>query len=123
MPLQQGEYLSITPAAQKLALLMLIVVCVAPALFNLLGINFSSYTQPIFPHEQQAVLNTLKNLTSHATLEWSAVIFTLLGAAASFIHYALKRNILVPIIGIGLFASGLLDVFHNVIPKTSVHEL
>jgi hypothetical protein len=86
MPLQQGEYLSITPAAQKLALLMLIVVCVAPALFNLLGINFSSYTQPIFPQEQQAVLNTLKDATFHATLEWSAFIFTLLGAASSFIH-------------------------------------
>ena len=122
MSFQQGEQSHITPVAQKTVFILFIAACMIPGLLNFLGLHISSHTQAIFPDEQQSILNILIGVTLHATLEWSAIIFSLLGVAASFIHYSLKRNLLVPLIGTALFSSGLIDVFHNIITTVSIQD-
>jgi len=49
----------------------------------------------------------------HALLEWSAVILAFLCVIVSMAHYSMSKDISAPVIGLALFLSGCMDMFHT----------
>ena len=49
----------------------------------------------------------------HALLEWSAVSIAIMSMLLSLMHYRIKRDMTVPVIGIALLCAGMLDAFHT----------
>ncbi|NRA70933.1 MAG: response regulator [Gammaproteobacteria bacterium] len=97
------------------------VICLAPLLLNLSGIDFSSrvvrlnFFDPNLSQAQLAdqVFYALRGGLQHALLEWSSVIIAVLTAILSFAHYKINKDITVPIIGMALVSSGFMDAFHT----------
>lgn len=96
-------------------------ICILPFLLNLLGISFAS-------PQNSLNLSTLTNLSqpqwidqlhhallgsfTHTILEWVAICTAFFTVLLSFVHFAIKRDIVTPIIGISLFFAGSMDAFH-----------
>ena len=55
----------------------------------------------------------LSGALHHALLEWSAVSVAVLAMVAAFIHYSVRKDVTVPIIGVALLCAGLVDAFHT----------
>jgi len=96
------------------------LACLSPIFLNLLGVDFGSGSQPIHAnHVIDGKVNTddlfraLAGALHHALLEWSAVVVAFLTALLSFMHYAIRRDITVPIIGMTLLCAGVVDGFHT----------
>lgn len=49
----------------------------------------------------------------HALLEWSAVVIAFLCVIIAIAHYSISKDITAPIIGMALFLSGCMDLFHT----------
>jgi len=99
---------------------LICITCLLPVLFNLVGVDFGSYSSPVDSgHIVGGNVNTdnlfrvLAGELHHALLEWSAVVIALLASLLSFMHYAIRRDITVPIIGIALLCAALVDGFHT----------
>ncbi len=114
--------------ARKLALLAVFAICIIPIVANLLGIDFAS--NPISMTAEKLSSDELKpddffhavsGGVHHALLEWSAVTIALLAALASFIHYWVKRDITIPIIGMALLSAGMVDAFHTLAATRIIH--
>jgi PAS domain S-box-containing protein len=99
-----------------------IAICSLPFLLNLFGVSFSA-TQPIIELSKfdnlssEQLLDTLhQTLTGsfiHTILEWSAFCAAIFTAILSFLHFAIKRDVVTPIIGVALFFAGCMDAFHT----------
>jgi len=106
-------------ARAKIAWAMLIV-CSTPFILNLLGLDFASQKIPL--DAQKVIDGSIKaddlfyavaGALHHALLEWTAVSISVIAALASFLHYSIRRDVTVPIIGIALLCAGLVDAFHT----------
>ncbi len=100
--------------------LVIFVLCSVPFLFNLLGIDFSSQnltlTPDMFSHgliKVDLLFQALSGALHHALLEWTAVCIAVIAALTSFLHYSIRRDVTVPIIGMALFCAGMVDAFHT----------
>ncbi len=87
---------------------------------NLIGIDFSSKSIPLDTEklglnefQSNDLFYALSGALHHALLEWSAVCIAVIATIFSFVHYRVKRDITVPIIGIALLCAGLVDAFHT----------
>lgn len=96
-------------------------ICILPFFLNLLGISFASPQHSLNP-------STLANLSqpewvdqlhyavlgsfTHTILEWIAICTAFFTVLLSFVHFAIKRDVVTPIIGISLFFAGSMDAFH-----------
>ena len=96
------------------------ILCCIPFGLNLLGFDFSSDTVPFssltFAHGEITVedfFHVLKGASHHALLEWSAVCVALIAALSYFLHYSVRRDVTVPIIGMALVCAGFVDTFHT----------
>ncbi|BFM17054.1 hypothetical protein R50073_32370 [Maricurvus nonylphenolicus] len=95
-------------------------LCLLPLTLNLLGLNLASHSIPLSSHyysvdeiPDDALYRALAGSMHHALLEWSAVSIAVLTALVSFIHYAVRRDPTIPIIGMAMLSAGLVDSFHT----------
>lgn len=100
--------------------LLTFLVCLLPALLNLLGFNFASQSIALDAGKVATdgiaiddVFHALTGSTHHALLEWSAVITALLTVLLSFAHFGISKDVTTPIIGVAMFFSGMMDAFHT----------
>lgn len=98
-----------------------LVLCVAPPVLNLLGVDFGTRLQPFDPRDytllagpqQPSILyNALRGAFVFTLLEWTAFCIALVTVAMSFLQYFLTKDLITPIIGTALFFSGCVDAFH-----------
>lgn len=117
------------------AVVVVAIVCVLPTVLNLLGIDFSAQSilsdQAALPSSTVHVDNQFYVLTGalqNVLIEWTAVSFALLIGVLSLLHYRRYRDVLVPLVGLVFFCTGLTDAFHAlaavglVRPETSIVE-
>ncbi|NQZ79755.1 MAG: response regulator [Colwellia sp.] len=105
---------------RQLAWVSVLVICFIPLLLNILGFDFASTISPINAemlatgqiHSEQ-LFGAVAGAIHHALLEWSAVTLATMVAIASFMHYRIKRDVTVPIIGLALLSAGAVDAFHT----------
>ncbi|MBL4836433.1 MAG: response regulator [Kordiimonadaceae bacterium] len=106
------------------ALLILLLVCIAPITLNALGVSFASMSKPLDLAEviswslSKAALTdelffALKGGLHHGLLEWTSVAVAVVTVLLSFTHYKINGNIMVPVIGMALLCSGFIDAFHT----------
>ncbi|WDE13182.1 response regulator [Thalassomonas haliotis] len=97
--------------------LFVVVICTLPCLLNLSGVDFSSQ-KALLPTEggekltNKAVFSALAGAFHHALLEWSSVVFALLAFLAAILHYRIRGDIAIPILGVAVFCAGSVDAFH-----------
>lgn len=98
-----------------------LLLCAAPPLLNLLGVDFGTKVAPFDPREytllegplQSGVFyRTLRGAFVFTLLEWTAFCVALVTVTFSFVHYFLTRDLITPIVGTALFFSGCVDAFH-----------
>jgi len=87
---------------------------------SVLGVDFSSQGAALTASSFTAngvnvddIFHAQRGASHHALMEWSAVTVALLTVALSFGHFATNRDITVPVIGVALFCSGVMDGFHT----------
>jgi PAS domain S-box-containing protein len=109
-----------TTYKRKIALALIFSFCGLPILLNFLGIDFSSTISALSKNSRQSggvtdaqLFGAVSGAIHHALLEWSAVTLSVMVAVASFIHYRIKQDVTVPIIGLALLAAGSVDAFHT----------
>ncbi|MEC4675204.1 MAG: MASE3 domain-containing protein, partial [Nitrospirota bacterium] len=100
----------------------MLVLCVAPFMLNLVGVDFSS-SKPGFPwaevstmapHERiDAMFHTLSGSFTHTLLEWTAFLTAIFTLLLAFLHFTISRDVTTPIIGVALFCAGVMDAFHT----------
>ena len=107
-----------------------IIVCALPTLLNLLGVDFGSpvsvfnaRTVSGIPNDEliNAIHHTLSGSFVHTILEWSAFCTSLFIIISSFIHFYIKRDGVILIIGVAFFCAGCLDAFHTLAADRLIH--
>ncbi|MEY8205648.1 MAG: hypothetical protein RPR40_11330, partial [Bermanella sp.] len=98
----------------------MLIVCAIPFALNLLGLEFGSQKIPLDAQKvadgsvkADDLFYAVAGALHHALLEWTAVSISVIAALASFLHYSVRRDVTVPIIGIALLCAGLVDAFHT----------
>ena len=101
---------------------IIIAICVLPFLLNLFGAHFDTQGEP-FPWSAVSGMTAVEQIDRmyyalegsfwHTILEWSAFCTAIFTVILAFAHYNIKREIVVPIIGVALFCSGTMDSFHT----------
>jgi len=99
-----------------------LVICGAPFLLNLLGVDFGT-TKVAFPFATaenmgpveriDGMFHTLAGSFTHTILEWTAFCTAIFTVALAFLHFTIKRDVTTPIIGVALFCAGAMDAFHT----------
>lgn len=108
----------------KIFLLVVTFMCAAPIFLNGLGFDFSSISHGISVQDMAAknlprgleldqMFYTLTGGLHHGLLEWSAVMAAMLTIILAFAHFAINKDVTMPIIGVALFCSGAMDAFHT----------
>lgn len=100
----------------------ILLICVAPILLNLLGIDFGSIRDTTGPLEIFAIaggnlgdvqFHVLSGAFVHTLLEWTAFCIAAFVAFLAFNHYKITRDVTTPIIGVAFFMAGVMDAFHT----------
>ena len=86
-------------------------------LATVFGISFASKIMPfnLGAEESNLIVHGFESLSgvfSHALLDWTACILAFVTCALAFTHYRVKRDSIMPVIGVALLSSGFLDAFH-----------
>ncbi|MEE9492655.1 MAG: ATP-binding protein [Gammaproteobacteria bacterium] len=102
-----------------------LVLCLLPTLYYFnLDLSFASSSTP-FNIEQlvtwelskshliDEMFYALAGGIQHALLEWTAVVLAFLCVLVSMAHYSMSKDITAPVIGLALFMSGCMDLFHT----------
>lgn len=92
-------------------------ICLFPLLAASLGFNWGSPAfdgKQLNQHQQvEQFFYHISGSLHHALLEWSAVSVACIAAIVSFLHYRLRRDITIPILGCALLCAGFMDAFHT----------
>ncbi|MCR8923955.1 response regulator [Dasania sp. GY-MA-18] len=104
----------------------ILLICIAPYLLNLAGVDFASFSAPLelangAQPTEEALFYAVAGGIHHALLEWSAVTIAVITAIVSLFHYATHRDLTVPIIGLALLAAGIIDAFHALAATRIIH--
>ncbi len=105
-------------------ILLVIAISIAPTILNMFGVDFGSAIHVFqldpsvsdnltIPTLTDQMFYALTGVLQHVLLEWSAVIIALITVLLSFFHYHNNKDLTVPIIGMALVSSGLMDMFHT----------
>jgi len=109
----KNHAIAFSPAKIKF-ILFLILLCCLPTLLNFAGIDFSSASfSSAQINNSDALFVELSGTLHHAILEWTAVSIAIIASILSVIHYQIKKDIAIPIIGMALFCAGTVDAFHT----------
>ena len=103
-------------------LFVTVAISISPFILNLAGFDFGSAKVP-FHSQATAGISPIEVVDSmfralggaflHTILEWSAFSAAFFTVILSFAHYAIKRDVTAPIIGVALFFAGCMDAFHT----------
>ena len=103
--------------APKVLLGAAIGVSVTPLLLNLVGVDFGSGGGRIEDFEgaplDDAMHYALSGSFTHTILEWSAFCVAIFTVVLALVHFKIKRDVTLPIIGVALFCAGCMDAFHT----------
>jgi PAS domain S-box-containing protein len=103
-------------------LVFTVVISIGPFFLNLIGFDFASSKIPFLgeasagmsPSEIiDGMFRTLSGAFTHTILEWSAFSAAFFTVILSFAHFAIKRDVSTPILGVALFCAGCMDAFHT----------
>ena len=106
----------------NLFVLGIIILCVIPLLLNLFSFDFGSVRTSLgikdlldVPANQfmELLFTQFQGVFVHIILEWSSISLAFLTAILAFIIFRITNNIALPIIGMALFCSGVMDTFHT----------
>lgn len=88
--------------------------CVLPTLLTALGVDFSSNTSTEgIAGVTDAKFHSLAGAFTHTLLEWSAVCTAIFTVGLAFARFAVKRDVITPVIALALLAAGSMDAFHT----------
>ncbi len=95
---------------------LLALLCAAPLLLMAVGVDFSSAGHSVSaagltPADRAHHL--LRGSFTHTILEWTAVCVAAFVALLAFVHYRMRAEPSIPIIGIALVTAGVMDAFHT----------
>ncbi|CAM2065462.1 PAS domain-containing protein [Sulfidibacter corallicola] len=99
--------------------LAIVVVSLLPFVLHLFGVRFGTVDYPtdwasVYGSQGEfAEVRYRHSVIRHTLVEWSAFWVALFTVVFSAIHYALKRDVTVLIIGLALFCAGCLDAVHT----------
>ena len=103
-------------------LVFVVVLCIAPYLLTLAGVDFSSSSQKFdlaaaisLTDNQQLELffARLSGAFTHTILEWTAFCIAILTVFLAASHYVISKNLTTLVIGAALFLAGCMDAFHT----------
>ncbi len=100
----------------------------APGLLILLGADFG-VEEPdvldvyIWSGDIDALHRYLRGSFVHSVLEWSGVMVTLIVAGLSMAYFRMSRDVVIPVIGMALLCSGLIDAFHTLAAERLVYAV
>ncbi len=107
-------------------------ISILPYILNLIGFDFASAKIP-FQGEATAgmspiqivdgMFRTLTGAFLHTILEWSAFSAAFFTVILSFAHFAIKRDVSTPILGVALFCAGCMDAFHTLAADRLIHAV
>ncbi len=101
---------------------LLVVISAAPLALMGAGVNFATLDNPpVGIDPLLAVRQTVDGGFTHALLEWSAICAALFSAMLLFIHYGIRKESSLCVIGVALACTGVLDVFHILLTDGIVH--
>ena len=90
-----------------------IIVCLAPTLLNLCGVNFGSLKVSLSEvQSQKDILHFVNGAFAHSLLEWSSFTIVFLTVLLSLSHYFIAQNPTILIFGITILCAGSMDAFH-----------
>ena len=116
-PLQRINELFTRLSHRQFYFLFVLAICLLPVLLNLSGVDFASSQTAIIAGDGRLsdaqLFSALAGAFHHALLEWSSVIFALLTFIAAILHYRIRGDIAVPVLGIAVFCAGSVDAFHT----------
>lgn len=117
----------------KSFLYSVLIISLLPIFLSVLGVNFGSNILPIEMDVPRSSVNTeqLQTMTTaelrdiaflaikgglhHALLEWTSVVVALLATILAFSHFAIKRDLTTPVIGVALYCCAIMDGFHTLV--------
>ncbi len=109
---------------------LVVGICFLPVIFNLLGFDFGTLKRALrFDEVMQLADLENKNVMReyfrgrfiHVIMACSAITIAFLTMVLAFIDYKVKRDVSTPIVGVALFCSGLLYVFHLLASTSLIH--
>lgn len=105
-----------------------LAVSFTPGLLILLGVDLG-VEEPdvldvyIWSGDIDALHRYLRGSFVHSFLEWSGVIVTLIVAGLSMAYFRMSRDLVIPVIGMALLCSGLIDAFHTLAAERLVYAV
>lgn len=133
MPLMFRSHKEAWANFPKPFLYCVLLISVLPIFLSVLGINFGSDVLPIEMDVPRSTVDTeqLESMTTaqlqniaflaikgglhHAILEWTSIIVALLATILAFSHFAIKRDLTTPVIGVVLYCCAIMDGFHALV--------
>lgn len=99
-------------------ILLVFILCLLPLILNILGVSFASpaftpFKVSDYPTTIDTMFHALSGGMVHALMEWSSVSIAIFNVTFCFVHYFIKRDITVPILGMAFLSSGLMDGYHT----------
>ncbi len=107
-------------------------ICILPVLFNLAGIDFGTLKRALkFDEVMQLTDIENKNVLReyfrgrfvHVILACCAITIAFLTMVLAFIDFKVKRDVSTPIVGVALFCSGILYIFHLLVSTSLIHTV
>jgi signal transduction histidine kinase len=111
---------------------VVIGICVLPVLFLVLGVDFGMLQRVLKSDEIMQLINVEDNgilqeyfhaRFIHIILASAAITIAFLTMVLAFIDFRVKRDMSTPIVGVALFCSGLLYVFHLLVSTGLIHTV
>ena len=109
-----------------------VALCALPPIMSVAGVDFGwpdrapdlvALSQLAPAARIDALRYCLQGSFLHNLLEWTAVCLAVLTALIAFIHFALTRTLLAPMIGAALLWSGCVDAFHTLASDHFIHRV
>ncbi len=113
-----------------LLIVAVIFFCFLPTLMNYSGVDFSSLALS----QEHLLTSDHKNINdnahrylsgefAHTIFEWTAFCLALFIAILAFAQYRINRELVLPVIAIAFFCSGLIDCFHILVADRLVESV
>lgn len=90
-----------------------VVLSFLPSVMALLGIDLGSALSDDHVPPVGLDFTAFRGVLVHTLLEWSASAVAAFTVVLAFAHYAVRRDPLVPVLGLALLSAGCMDAFHT----------
>ncbi|MCP4500841.1 MAG: response regulator [Deltaproteobacteria bacterium] len=90
-----------------------IVVSCLPILLTLLGVDLGAPPASAAPSGADAKFHVLHGPFVHTLLEWTASAIAVFTVLLAFVQYAVRKDVVVPVLGMALLCAGCMDAFHT----------